>query len=172
MENREKKLKQDKQLFQNSLPDLISEFNLNYNKPGIKFYEGVSGVEKILNDTLETKGVILTYVDIEAIEKFISKINKRYVINRKKKKIKKRGILIDTPFARNFLKNYHSEITESRFIPDKFFPFGSILQIYNNKISYVSLSKNNIIGLIIEDKNINLMHRSLFEFTWLHATPQ
>jgi len=169
MKEREQELIKDKKILINHLPNLVSEFNLSHNKPGITFYEGLIGINKVLDDTLTTKETILTYVDIEAIEKYLPEINKKYTTNRKRKNIKKRGLLIDTPFARKFLKGYHSEITENKFIPSDFFPFGSVLQIYDNKISYISLSEENMIGVIIEDKNINTMHRSLFEFAWQHA---
>lgn len=169
MENREKELTKDKQSLENYLPDLISSFNLNHNKPGIKFYEGLIGINKVLDDTLKSTETILAYSDIEAIQKYIPQINKKYITSRKRKGVKKRGIIIDTPFSREFLKDYHSDITENRFIPSSTFPFGSLLQIYDNKVAYITLSKENMMGLIIEDKNISNMHRSLFEFTWLHA---
>ena len=168
-QEREKELTKDKKILKNTLPDLISDFNLTHHKPGIKYYEGLQGVKEVLADSLTTKGVILSYADIEAIYKYTPKINKWYVTERKKKKIKKRGILLDTPYTKELLKGYYPEITETRLIPDNLFPFGSIMQIYDNKISYISLSKNQKLGVIIEDKNITQMHRSIFEFTWQHA---
>jgi len=57
----------------------------------------------------------------------------------------------------------------SNFKLSHYFAFGSLLRIYNNKIAHLTLSEDNMIGVIIEDKNINTMHRSLFEFTWQHA---
>ena len=162
-------LEKDKKIIHDNLPNLVSAFNLQHNKPGITFYEGVLGINKVLDDTLKSTTTILAYSDIEAIEKYIPEINKKYVAKRKKRNVKKRGIIIDTPFSRNFLKDYHSDITENRFISRITFPFGSLLQIYNNKIAYITISEKNMIGIIIEDKNISNMHKSLFEFTWKHA---
>jgi len=51
-EIRENKLKKDKDLFNNYLPDLVSSYNLMSNKPGVRFYEGVEGVKKIFDDLL------------------------------------------------------------------------------------------------------------------------
>lgn len=169
MEKREQSLKEDKKALGNHLSSLVSDFNINHNKPGIVFYEGLIGINKVLDDTLTAKEEILAYSDIEAIDKYIPEINKKYVAQREKRNIKKRGIVIETPFSKKFLKDYHAEVTENRFISSALFPFGSLLQIYNNKIAYITLSEENMIGVIIEDKNINNMHRSLFEFAWKHA---
>ncbi len=163
---REKELKKDQELFNATLPQLISDFKLKHSQPGIKFFEGINGIEQVLNDTLKTKTTILSYADLEAINKYLPEVNKKYAKKREKYGIKKRGIVIDTPFVHKFLKNYFSEITETHLISEKLFPFGSIMQIYDNKISYISLSDENLIGIIIEDQNIATMHRSLFELTW------
>ena len=118
---------------------------------------------------VKRKEIIYAYSDIEAVVKFIDKINKEYVKKREELKIKKKAILIDSPFARNYLKDYHLAITENKFIDYKLFPFNSLMQIYDNKIAYVTLSDKSKIGVIIEDKNIYQMHKSLFEFIWTHA---
>ena len=88
---------------------------------------------------------------------------------REKKQIKKRAILIDSPFARDYLKGYHETITENRYVDYKSYPFFTVMHIYDNKVSYITLTENSKIGVIIEDQNIYQMHKSLFEFTWHNA---
>lgn len=168
-DNKETSIKRSKRIFIESLPDLVSTYNITLNKPGIKFYEGTEGIKRVINDTLTSKEIIYTYADAEAVVKHIDKINQEYVKKRDKLDIKKRMILIDSPFTRNYLKNYHRETTDMRLIDYKLFPFNSVMQIYNNKISYITLSDTGKIGVIIEDKNIYQMHKSLFEFTWSKA---
>jgi hypothetical protein len=56
-----------------------------------------------------------------------------------------------------------------KFIDHKLYPFNSVMQIYDGKISYITLSKTSKIGVIIEDKNIYQMHKSLFEYIWSKA---
>ena len=43
------------------------------------------------------------------------------------------------------------------------------MQIYDGKISYISLSEGQMIGTIIEDQAIYKMHKALFDFTWSRA---
>ncbi len=169
LDSRENKLKKDRELLNNYLPDMISGYNLTHNKPGVRFFEGMDGIKKVLWDTLSSQEAIMAYSDIEAIDKYANKLNKEYVEKRKKLGVKKRGIVKDSPFSRNFLKNYFTDITENRFISGELFPFNTLLQIYDNKIAYATLSKESMIGVIIEDKNIYQLHKSLFENTWQNA---
>ncbi|NMC51501.1 hypothetical protein GYA54_02090 [Candidatus Kuenenbacteria bacterium] len=148
------------------LPDFISFYNSAQNRPGVKFYEGRSGAEKVLADSLTSRTEILSYVDIESIIKYIPDINKIYAAKREKLSIKKRGILIDTPAARKYLENYHTAVTESKLISAEPFPFQTIMQIYDNKISYLTLSGQAMVGVIISDQHIYNMHRYLFEHLW------
>ncbi len=52
LDNRETQLKKDRELLNNYLPDIVSSYNLIHNRPGIKMYEGVEGLEKIYNEIL------------------------------------------------------------------------------------------------------------------------
>ena len=168
-DKKESEIKKDRQLFNNYLPDMVSNYNLVHSKPGVKFYEGFEGIKRVLWDTLTAKETIMSYSDVEAIDKFMPELNKEYVARRNRLKIKKRAIILDTPFARKFLENYFTDITENRFIASALFPFNTIMQIYDSKVSYITLSQDSNIGVIIEDKNIYQMHRSVFEDSWSHA---
>jgi len=169
IENEKKRFNKAKNTLEANMPTMISDFNLISGKPGVRFFEGIEGIKKVLEDTLTSKETIYSYSDIEAIVKYTEKMNDTYIKRRSELKIKKRGIVVDSPFSRNYLKNYFSDITENRFISHEIFPFNSVMQIYDNKVAYISLSKKTKIALLIEDKNIYKMHRSLYELTWKHA---
>ena len=166
LERREKELDKTKKEFAASLPDLVSAYNLVSNKPGVRFYEGEEGIEKSLNDTLESRTTIYTFADIEAVEKNVKAVNDAYTKKREKTGVKKRLIVADTPFNRNFLKNFNSELTEFKFLPKDFYSFDSGVQIYDNKVSYQVISPENKMAIIIEDKNIYQMNKLLFEYLW------
>lgn len=151
---------------------MTSAFNLISGKPNVQFFEGLDGVKKVLEDSLETDGEILSYADIESIEKHISKLNEWYVGQREKRQIKKRGFVLDTEWNRKFLSDYYTNITDTKFIKADTAPFKTVMQIYENKISYITLDENTMIGVIIEDKNIAKMHKYLFESLWKETMPQ
>ena len=78
--------------------------------------------------------------------------------------------MIDTPFARKYLTNYFLEITDTKLIKYDAPPFQNIIQIYDNKISYITLNEKFMIGIIISDKSIYETHKYLFEFMWQNTS--
>ena len=169
IENEKKRLNRAKNTLEASMPAIISDFNLISGKPGVRFFEGLEGIKKILDDSLSAKETIYSFADLEAVVKFINKINQDYVAKRDALQIKKKVIFIDSLFVRNYLKDYHRDTTFMKFIDHKLYPFSSVMQIYDGKISYITLSAKSKIGVLIEDKNIYQMHKSLFEFAWSNA---
>ena len=170
-EKREQKARDAKRVLEGVLPSLVSDFNLISGRPGIQYFEGKEGVKQALEDTLTSTEEICAYSDLEAISKYIPEINQWYAKRREDLGIKKRGIIIDTPFSRKFLKGYHTEITHNRFIEKGSFPFGALLQIYDGKVSYITLAEDAFWGCIIHNAAIYGMHKALYEDTWSHATP-
>lgn len=170
VEEQEMRIEKARKELEASMSVITSDFNLSSGKPGIRYFEGVAGIRKVIADTFSSKETIYAYLDIEALVKYTEDINKEYVKRRENLHIKKRGIVVDSPFARNYLKGYFPDTTESRFINSQSFPFNSVLQIYDDKVSYVSFSPDQRhIALLIEDRNIYRMHRSLYELTWENA---
>jgi len=150
---------------------MVSDFNLISGKPNVQFYEGLEGVKNVLGDSLSAESEIYSYADIESIEKYIHGVNEDYVKKRDKFGVRKKAILLDTPFAREFLKDYHRETTDLRLIKHDSPPFHTVMQVYDNKVSYITLSEKEMIGVIIEDPYIFEMHKYLFEFSWGKAEP-
>jgi hypothetical protein len=56
-----------------------------------------------------------------------------------------------------------------KFIDHRLYPFNSVMQIYEGKVSYITLSDKGMIGVIIQDSNIYQMHKSIFEYVWSGA---
>lgn len=148
------------------LPEIISSYNLAYHKPGVKFFEGEEGMAKIMADSLTAITTIDEYVDVEAVEKYIHQINQTYAKKRQKLGKKKRLIVANNAFNRKFFTKLGDKATEVRFVEAKLGDFGTAMQIYDNKVSYLTLKPESMMGIIIEDALIANMHRKLFEHTW------
>lgn len=151
------------------LPNIVSSYNLAYHKPGIKYFEGEEGMKKIMADSLTAKTEILSYVDVEAVEKYIAKINESYAKKRQKLSITKKLIVADTKFNKKFFAKLGDKATEVKFIKADIESFSASMQIYDNKIAYLTLKPENMMGIIIEDPLIAKMHRKLFEHNWKNA---
>jgi len=147
---------------------LSSLFNLSVGKPGVQFYEGEDGVWEVLLDSLTASEEILSYADLEAIAKYIPAINAEYSTLREDKNVKKRGLVVDSPVARDFLKSYDGDVTSTKLIKGKdcAADFQTIMQIYDNKVSYLTLTDEYLVGIIITNQFIADTHKYLFESLW------
>jgi sugar-specific transcriptional regulator TrmB len=171
VQRREEELKKAEASLGGIMGKMVSDFNLLSGKPNVQFYEGMDGMKKVLEDSLTAEGEILAYSDIVAIQKYIPEVNADYVAKRRKFGVKKKGLIFDSPEARKILEGYNPDITENKFIKFKADPSKTIMQIYDNKISYITLSENQMIGVIVEDKQIASLHRNLYEYLW-NTIPQ
>lgn len=158
---------------QTLIQELSGVYNLATHKPGVRFFEGIEGFKDALQDSLTATETVYAYVDKEATASFAKDINAEYVKKRADKKIKKYILAADTAEARALLQNQpKSEWTETRFLPTTMKPFHTAMQIYNNKICYFTLREENIVSVLVHDKDIYDMHRNMFEFLWNLQTPQ
>jgi len=147
------------------LPNIISSYNLSYHKPGVKFFEGDEAIEKITRDALSAKSEILSFVDIEAVTKYASDVNKKFIAARRHSKKKKRVVVADTTFNRAYFKK-SDDLTEARFVKADLENFNINMQIYDDKISYITVLKDRTMGIIIEDKYIAKINKQIFEYVW------
>lgn len=169
IKTREDEIKTTKNNFEANLNTIISTFNRSSGKPGMQIFEGTEGIKKVLADSLTATEIIRTYADMEAIVTYLGKINTDYAKKRDKLNIKKRALILDSPFSRDYLKQYHKETTDIRFIKEDEYPFKSVMQIYDNKISYINFAPDVKIGVIIHDPEIYKMNCAIFEHAWRNA---
>ncbi len=165
LERKEKELALNKEMLTSSIGSLSSKFNLIAGKPNVQFFEGEDAIQKVVGDSLSSTETILQYVDNEAVDKYLRKENEEYIKKRTKLGIKKKMISPDTPFVRERAKQMNPEAAEVRVLKN-LSPFGTTMLIYNEKVSYLTLSENKKIGVIIEDKDIANMHKLLFVQIW------
>jgi sugar-specific transcriptional regulator TrmB len=170
LERREKELEKTKKIFTSSLPDLISAYNLIGNKPGVRFYEGEEGVKKVLEDTLvnNPNKKLYTFSDVASYATYLSDWNTNYYApKRKKLGVYEQVIIPDNAKALNYMKNYKSnDVTDILFVDHKAYPFATEINIYNNRVSFVTFSPDFMIGVIVENKEIYTTFLSIFNFIW------
>jgi len=170
LERREKELVKTKKEFAASLPDFVSAYNLISNKPGVKFYEGEEGVKKVLEDTLISNPdkKLCTFSDVASYATYLSDWNTNYYApKRKKLGVFEKVIIPDNTRALDYMKDYKSnEVTDILFIDHNNYPFATEINIYNNKVSFVTFSPDFMIGVIVENKEIYKTLLSIFNIVW------
>ena len=164
------RLDQAKQLevsFRQALTEMNSTFNLSTGRPAIQIFEGLDGAKKALYDSLNAKGEILTYFDITELKKgSMEEINKQYIRKRIAQKIEKRLIVADTPESRAFFKEQNTPYTKVAFVKGYLARHATSMQLYDDTVSYVTLTDGKRISMLIKDTHIYEMHRQQFEFLW------
>lgn len=172
-EQKEEQAKTAQTALSGVMNQLTSEYNLAVGKPGVRFYEGLEGIKTVTFDNLTAKTPILAYLDMATIFQHLKPMNDEYVKIRRRLKLKKLNLVNDTLENKQYLATYNRDITDIRLMSQQEAPmhFACMMQIYDNKVSYVTIDPDRWIGVIIEDKNIADMHRQLYMYSWQIAQP-
>ncbi len=166
----ENKVKQDQERLSQArflLPELLSVYNVK-EKPKVRFYEGLSGLQEAFEDTLSAKGEILAYaVGADMFKALGHDYFQNYFKKRLANKISVRAIAPDDPDSQAVVLNDKNELRESILIPRDSFYFSVETNIYNNKIMVASWKEK--FAIIIESEEITNAQRKTFELAWLGA---
>ena len=164
-------LVEKQQAFESLLPELKSIHNTLRSKPKISFFEGVSGIKTVFEDTLTAKNKTLRgilsmadlykipgkkYMDDYVARRVASSFNLR-VVRSKPKEI-----------ANDWLAG-REENRDVRFPPANMV-FEMTTYIYDNKVGLISTIKENF-GMIIESQEYSNNMGHMFEALWQISKP-
>lgn len=154
-----------KRALDESLGSMISKYNLFIGKPNVQFFEGLDGIMKVALDSLSSTTDICSFVDTDVLLEIYPELNKEYVSKRLKNNVKKKIISTDSSIVREIAKNDNKEFTEQRIVSKKIH-FATIVMIYDNKVSFITLDPQKHIGVIIEDPDIYNTNLAIFNYIW------
>jgi len=161
---------------QELLPQLLSMTNSLAYKPKIQYYEGAEGIKNIFEDTLEAQGELLGYTNLAELPRVLPEAYiKEYAQKKVSRKLKTRML---SPLSKKALrytksfypKGYDERLVEILFINPKAFLFEYEINIYDDRVSLVSLNPKEVMGLIIESPVYAKTQRAIFNLAWLGAT--
>ncbi len=152
--------------FKETLPRMLSTFSLTTGRPTVRVFEGIDGIEEALNDSLLATGEIRTYVDNAAVVGDVLAVNDRYVKRRLAKKIVKKMIVSDTPELRKLFSTLVNEFTLVAFIPQFPTTFQSAMEMYDDTVSYITLTPEKMIAVLLTDPAIASLEKQKFDFLW------
>ncbi|MFA6392240.1 MAG: helix-turn-helix domain-containing protein [Patescibacteria group bacterium] len=170
LDEREKTVQQQAKTLNANYESLNSLYRITMNKPGVRFYEGIEGIKLVLKDTIvnNTSKQIKTFSDVAGYAKYLKVWNQSYYAPlRKKLGIIERVIIPDNAEALAHMRSYQAnEVTQILFIDHKNYPFATEINIYENKVSFVTFSDRAHIGIIIDNMEIFQTFSSVFELCW------
>lgn len=162
-----KLLEEKREKLNNILPILKSLYNTAGAKPKIRYYEGTAGLKQVYRDTLTYQGELLAFVTENIIKNLGQDFANEYIAKRTKAKISVRAIAPDTEEMINYKKSDKEFIKQTRLVPKEKFPFTIEMNIYGNKLAFMSFKES--MGIIIESNAIADNLRLLFELAWSGA---
>lgn len=152
--------------FSGTLAQLSSAFHLSTGKPAIQIYEGLEGAKTAIHASLKSKTEILTYLDIHALRGELAKINAKYVRQRVEQKIPKRILVANTSLAHAFFEQQHTPFTRVAFLDHYPERFSTAMEIYDDTVSYLTLSNEKLISILVHDVHIYQMQKQQFDYLW------
>ena len=166
----EQKYKDAQLILDGIMPGLSSDFNLITGKPNVRFFEGIEGIKEVLKDSLfqNPKKKILAFSDVAGYADYLKEWNSDYYApQRKRLQIYEKAIIPNNQKALEFMKGYQAnELTDVLFVDSESYPFSTEVNIYSDKISFVTFSKKTHIGVIVENKEVFETLTSIFDFCW------
>lgn len=162
----EREVVRRKDLVNQVVDDLRAVYRIANRQSGVRFFEGRQGFYEALTETFRATEIVRTYVDFDAVQKYVPDVNVKYEKDSAKHDVRKRHLIRDTPSNRRYVREHPSEFTEVRFLPDSLMAFRVGVQIYNNKIAYFTMREENIMAAIIDDPDTYEFHRNVFDFLW------
>lgn len=159
-------LKEKERKLESVMPELLSQFNTTGTRPRVRYYEGVEGVKRVLEDTLTVSDKkligILSMEDLFQIpgKEFMD----RYVQRRVDEEISLRVIRSE---GKEVDETWRSSIKENRelhFAPQGFI-FPMTMYLYDKKVSIIGTRKESF-GMIFESEDFYQTQKNFFEIVW------
>lgn len=153
-----------------TIRSLAGIFNLSLNKPGIRFFEGIEGLKEIYLDTLTEKQPIYAILSPTSIHpELVDWLDNTYVKKRIEAEIHAQVIVSqekETTYSNESKVSYRETVT----VKNNEFPIDIEINIYGtNRVAFISYSKNEMVGFIIESNAIYNSMKSFFQLAWIQA---
>ncbi len=158
-----------------ALPELEALYHDLPEKPKIKIYEGLDGIDQLYDDVINTLSPLdessremLTYSSVERLVSLAIRNQESFRLRRRQHGIRVRVIANDSAEARDFASRDVAELRQSRLLPAESPSLGATFVVYANKIAQYNLS-GQIYVTSIENKEMADTQRAIFELAWSQA---
>lgn len=160
-------LKEKEEKINLAMEELTSFQKMQIEKPSIELYEGKEGLKTILDDIIQAKKPLYAYANYKIFD-LLRFAFPRFVKQRIENKIPAKIIQERTKQLEKRTKEFDKkELLELKFSK---IIFKSNVFIYGNKTAFISVIKDEPIGVLIQNKIITDTQRQVFEILWQTAT--
>ncbi len=160
-----KKIDAQKDRVERMMPEFISIQNIySKNKPKVQMFEGEKGMREAYEDTLTADGLILAYANVKEMHTALPNFFPEYYQRRAKAKIHIKTIMPQNNISKERALSDAKEMRTTKFLSNKETTFSPEINIYNNKLLFVSWKEQ--MAIIIESKELANFHRLNFDLVW------
>lgn len=144
----------------------------NKSVPSVKFYEGVDGFKKMLEETLTTKNGVRVFTYVDLFSRLLKpEYLENYFVRRSAKGIYTKLIFPPCDFANRVNKKAKEYKIEVKLLP-KELQWKSGFFNWDNKVALMSYTEDKLTCTIIENEDIAYFFRNIiFEIVWKIAQP-
>ncbi|MCH2188554.1 hypothetical protein MK079_01850 [Candidatus Gracilibacteria bacterium] len=161
---------------QHIMGDLKDMINPHASMPKVKYYQGVDGMIEMLNDSMKENGnkkdiksniaYSIKASNLDINPEIMDYIEKTYVKNRIKNNVILKTILNEDDKNIQRQKEDKKANRISLLTPENLYHFPSTIQIFGNKVAFISSSKGDTTGVLIENSHISKSMLSIFKLAW------
>lgn len=162
-------LEQKYDSFKEKLPELFSLADKFWDKTKTQFFEWLEGMKKMYSELLiSNEHKIRSFLwSHEAHPTLRDYLNKNFVPQRVKHKIKAKVICCKSDDNKSYHQVNKKNLIETKFIKNETFHLSCGIDIYAwNKVSIVLFSQEEMSGLIITSQKLHDTLASIFDFIW------
>lgn len=175
LDKREQELKEQKQNFEQVLPELLGLKQLPKESPNVKYYEGAEGIRSLFSTFFST------YRGSDKQTQGISNLDQLYAFfpemeeaganpERVRQGLKSRFLYttLRGPIYKSQDKRFNRE---SRFVPLDKYPLNGDMSIIGDFVVILSLTGSQPLGVTIQSQEIADGMRAIFQMAWDLAEP-
>ncbi len=153
---------------QNIVPELKSMHKGTKKKPRVRYFEDTEGLISAYEDTLTATETIRAFASIGDMHTTLPSYFPEYYMRRVAKNIHIKSIHPDTKEARERTEHDTEEMRESALVPKDEYDFSPEINIYDDKIVFMSLVEK--FALIVESEELATALKKVFDLSWEEAT--
>jgi len=139
-------------------------------QPSVRFYEGVDGYKKMLEETFSAKGDVLVFSNVQLLSGLVGPdYLEGYIRKRGRRGIHSRLIFPVCPFAEHVRKKAKEYRMDIRYLPEGVL-WKSGIFAWNDCLALLSYTQNKLTCTIVENPDIAHFFRTIiFEMCWKQA---
>lgn len=174
-ENIKRMLSEKQQLFKDIMPELMAISNIGFDKPKIKFYEGIEGLREIYWDALNIKSKMAYWISpIQSIFDTVGKeFLEKYVEIKAKKGLWIKSIHIVPQVSSEYKygtpETFEKTLRLVRYAPPEI-NIKNTIGIYDDKVAVISTRKEGF-GFVVESKDYANSMKIFYDLLWNISKP-